>query len=238
MNRYRIRVVIPNSSDKFLNKQKGERKKCASPDCAVDVVCLRAGPESIESAYDEALAAPYILEEVLRAQEEGFDAVSIDCAMDTVIRAAREAVRIPVTSAGEASRLVAMSLCRRFSVVTVMKISSQSIEERIAASGMQSRVASVRYADIRVLALDDSDAVFSTLHRECEAAIREDGAEAIVLGCTGMSTLTGRLTEALGIPVIDPGAASLRLAELLVRMGLQTSKLAFMMPEGTKPIKA
>ena len=223
----RIKVIIPNASVRFRDSQIMERKKAALPGTEVEIVCLPHGPVSIESAYDEAMAAPYIIEEVRKAQEEGYDAVSLDCAMDTVVRAAREAVRIPVTSAGEASYLMAMSLCRKFSVVTVLKSTAAEIRENIARYGFESRVSSVRCADVPVLELSDEKKAYSAILKESKKAVESEGAEVIVLGCTGMSPLARRLQEELDIPVIDPAVASLKLAEIFVSMGITTSGLAY-----------
>ncbi len=194
-NPIRIRVIIPNSSKPFRDSQKADRKSAAGPGVEVDVVCLSGGPESIESACDEALAAPYIIREVTRAQEEGFDAVSLDCAMDTVVRASREAVRIPVASAGEASHIMALGLCRLFSIVTVMDSTAEAIRDNLAKTGLVSRVASVRVANIPVLELKDEERAFAAIFKQAETALKIDGAQAIVLGCTGMSQLAGRLQD-------------------------------------------
>jgi allantoin racemase len=230
----RIRVVIPNSSEEFRNSQIDERKKAALPGTEVDVVCLQHGPVSIESAYDEALAAPYIIEEVRKAEAEGYDAVSLDCAMDTVVRASREVVRIPVTSAGEASYLLAMSLCRRFSVVTVLKSTADEIRENIHTYGFESRVSSIRCADIPVLELNNEERAFSAILKESKKAIKEDGAEAIALGCTGMSPLARRLQQELGVPVVDPAVAALKLAEIFVSMGISTSRISYETQKGKR----
>jgi len=226
----RVKIVIPNSSIKFRDSQVEERKKAASPGNEVEVVCLSHGPVSIESAYDEALAAPYIIEEVKKAEKEGYDAVSLDCAMDTIVRAAREAVTIPVTSAGEASYLLALGLCRKFSVVTVLKSTADEIKENINKYGFGSRVASVRFANIPVLDLKDEENAFKAILAEAKIAIENDGAEGIVLGCTGMSSLAKKLQQELGVPVVDPAVASLRLAEIYVSMGLKTSAIAYEAP--------
>lgn len=229
-----IKVIIPNSSTEFRDSQIEERKKAAAPGSEVEVICLAHGPVSIEAAYDEALAGPYIIEEVKKAETEGFDAVSLDCAMDTVVRASREAVNIPVTSAGESSYLLALGLCSKFSVVTVLRSTADAIKENIRKYGYESRVASVRYADIPVLDLQDENKAFDAILKESKIAIEHEGAEVIVLGCTGMSSLTQRLQESLGVPVIDPAVASLKLAEIYVSMGLTTSKIAYESPSEKK----
>ncbi len=226
----RLKVIIPNSSVPFRDSQIRERVSAASPGCSVEVVCLPHGPVSIESAYDEAIAAPFIVREVEKAEQEGFDAVSLDCAMDTVVRACREAVKIPVTSAGEASYLAAMGLCQRFSVITVLKSTAAAIQDNIRKYGFAERCASVRYARIPVLELKDEEKAFQAIAAEAARAIAEDGAECIVLGCTGMSSLAGRLMGHLGVPVVDPAVAALKLAELYLLMGLTTSRIAYELP--------
>jgi len=226
----KIKVIIPNSSTKFRDSQVEERKKAAAPGNEVDVVCLTHGPVSIEASYDEALAAPYIIEEVKKAEEEGYDAVSLDCAMDTIVRAAREAVKIPVTSAGEASYLLALGLCRKFSVVTVLKSTAEAIKENISKYGFENRVASVRVANIPVLDLKDEKKAFKTILAEAKLALEKDEAEVIVLGCTGMSSLTQKLQKELEVPVIDPAVASLKLAEIYVSMGLTASNRTYEIP--------
>ena len=176
------------------------------------------------------MAAPYIIEEVKKAEKEGYDAISIDCAMDTVVRASREAVKIPVTSAGEASYLLAMGLCNKFSIITVLKSTADTIKESIRKYGISNRVASVRYARIPVLELQNKENAFSAISREAKIAIQMDGAEVIALGCTGMSPLAKRLNRELRIPVIDPAVASLKLAEVFVSMGITTSSIAYEVP--------
>jgi allantoin racemase len=223
----RIRVIIPNSSEPFRAGQVEDRKSLAGPGVELDVVCLPDGPESIESAYDEAMAAPFIIQEVIRAEQEQFHAVSLDCAMDTVVRASRQAVSIPVASAGEASQLLALGLCRTFSIITVMEQTAECIRENLAQSGLAERVASVRVANIPVLQLDDHEAAYTAIFIQAKLAVEQDGAQAIVLGCTGMSAFAAMTQRELNLPVIDPAAAGIRLAESYVRMNLRPSRSAY-----------
>ena len=59
---------------------------------------------------------------------------------------------------------------------------------------------------------------------EIARALEEDGAEAIVLGCAGMTDLARDLEQQAGVPVLDGVACAVQLAESLVRLGLKTSK--------------
>ncbi|MGI9953080.1 aspartate/glutamate racemase family protein [Moorellaceae bacterium AZ2] len=226
----KIKVIIPNSSVEFRDSQVGERKKATASGTEIDVVCLKHGPVSIEASYDEALAAPYVMEEVRKAEQEGYDAISIDCAMDPCLRAAREAVSIPVTSGGESSYLLAMALGCKFSVITVLKSTALAIKENLRKYGWETRVASVRYANIPVLELEDEEKAFRAIVSEARTAIEKDGAEVIVLGCTGMSSLAQKVQQELGVPVIDPAVASLKLAEIFASLRLSQSKVAYSTP--------
>jgi allantoin racemase len=60
--------------------------------------------------------------------------------------------------------------------------------------------------------------------------MEEDGAEVILLACTGMSAYASALTEALGIPVLDPAACALKMAVDFVEMGLSHSKRSYPFP--------
>ena len=55
--------------------------------------------------------------------------------------------------------------------------------------------------------------------------MKNDGAEAIVLGCSGMSRLTDSLSAQFGVPVIDGISSAVVMAEALVSIGLKTSKI-------------
>jgi allantoin racemase len=67
------------------------------------------------------------------------------------------------------------------------------------------------------------------------AAIKEDGAHVLVLGCTGMMGVAKEMEKLLKqdgyeVPVVDPAAASLKFAESLVSMKLKQSRLTYMSP--------
>ena len=110
------------------------------------------------------------------------------------------------------------------------------IEYNLAKYGLLSRCARVRAAEVPVLALEEpgSDARRS-IEKEIERALAEDGAEAIVLGCAGMTDLARDLERKAGVPVLDGVACAVSLAESLVRLGLKTSKLRTYAPPLAKP---
>ncbi len=226
----KIRIVIPNASEAFLRTQIDERRRLASRGVEVSTVCLPSGPVSLESGVDDALVAVPLMQEARRAEQEGCDAVVIDCAADPSVRAVREYVSIPVVSAGEAAFQYALGLGDRFSVVTVLVNTAKLIEDRLRSYGLLSRVASVRSADVPVLGLEDMSRASERILEQSRIAIDSDGADVIVLGCTGMSPVTRHLQNHLEVPVVDPAAAALTLAASLVSMGLTHSRRCYPIP--------
>lgn len=226
----KIRTIMCNSSETFYRAHCGIRQAMSTEALQLEVVNIEKGPQSLESAFDEATATPFILKQVMSAGEAGCDAAVIDCAADPVLRAAREVARIPVVSAGEAGYHAAMMVCDRFSVITVMPATTHLIHENLRKYGFESRAASVRSANIPVLDLENEENAFQAIYAAAQKAVDLDGAEAVVLGCTGMMAIRSRLQEALGIPVIEPLTMAVKYARDLVEAGLRSSRLAYAAP--------
>jgi allantoin racemase len=88
----------------------------------------------------------------------------------------------------------------RFAIVTTLPCSIVPIERLVARYGMADRC-TVRASGVPVLALEDPDSgAFARITAEIEAAIRDDRAEAIILGCAGMADLAQRLSDTFGLP--------------------------------------
>jgi allantoin racemase len=231
----KIRVVVPIITDRFNEAVGREAAGFAAPDTEIDVVSLDKGPASIESFYDEILAAPFITGEVQRAEQERCDGVFITCFGDPGVESSREVVDIPVVGGFQPAALTASLLSDRWSVVTVLERLGPMVRHNARKLGLIENLASVRAVDIPVLSLEDTGMLKDRLLEQAKTAVREDGAEAIVLGCTGMlglaRDLMTDLTDAgLPVPVVDPTAAAIGYLQLLIRAGLVHSKRAYPAP--------
>ncbi|MDH5780971.1 MAG: aspartate/glutamate racemase family protein, partial [Dehalococcoidia bacterium] len=136
---------------------------------------------------------------------------------------------------GSISMLCAADLAHRFSVVTVLENVVTILENRVMEVGLGSKLASVRFINIPVLDLTDVKKLTRALVDESIKAIAEDGAHAIVLGCTGMLGVADDLSDALkkkgyGVPVIYPVAVAVKYLEMLIALGLKQSKKTYMPP--------
>ena len=108
--------------------------------------------------------------------------------------------------------------------------------EQAAIYGLAGKLASVRAIDIPVLELErDMAATARALVDEAARAVRDDGADAIIFGCTGLFGCAGAVREGLlargiDVPVIDPVPTTVAVAAALVRARLAHSKTAFPSP--------
>ncbi|MDT7892290.1 MAG: AroM family protein [Thermoproteota archaeon] len=228
----KVCVIVPILKNEILEEiTYKELENNKRKDTEISIVSLEMGPASIESAYDEEIAAPWILEKVKEAEERKFDAVIIDCMGDPALDAARELVNIPVIGPAQASMLLASMLGERFSIVTVLKNVVPLFWRLARKYGFESRLSSVRYVEVPVLEIENKKADVETkLINESKKAIEEDEADVIILGCTGFIGMARKIQETLHIPVVDPAPAALKLAESLIDLKLTTSKLAYPKP--------
>lgn len=220
----RLLVINPNTTATMTEKIGAAARRVAAPGTEILAVNPGSGPASIEGYYDEAMSLSGLLG--LIAGRDDYDAVIIACFDDTGLDAARCLTDKPVIGIGEAAFHMAAMLSNSFSVVTTLGRSVPAISHNLARYGLATRCARVRASEIPVLDLEDplSDAC-SRIGHEVARAILEDRAEAIVLGCAGMTDLARALSQAHGLPVLDGVVCAVALAEGMVRLGLATSRL-------------
>ncbi|MDK2919480.1 MAG: allantoin racemase [Candidatus Petromonas sp.] len=229
----KIKVIVPIIAKTFEDEVRRELASLATPGVEYDVESLDYGPASIESEYDEAIAVPDILNKVYKAEKEGFDGVILDCFGDPGVRAAREISNLVVFGGFEPPMLIAAGLGDKIAIVTVLQEVIPMINGLISKAGLKDRVAAVRHVDIPVLELIDIQKLKDALFEQSVEAIKQNHAQVIVLGCTGMMGVSNELMERLAeagydIPVVDAFAASLRLTEATISLGLRPSKLTYM----------
>lgn len=234
----KIRIVVPIISDIFNEEVLTETLQFKAPDMEIDVVNLDKGPVSIESRYDDTLAAYNIIDKVVQAEKDGFDGVFIDCFGDPGVEASRELVRIPVVGGFQPAALTASLIASKWSVVSVLPNVIPMISDLARKLGIESNIASIRHINTNVLELQDRNIVQERLLTSMIKAVEQDGAEAIVLGCTGMLGMAQYLSEQMTargtpVPVVDPTAAAIGYLELLIRSRLSQSQLTYQSP----PIK-
>ncbi|GAB4211626.1 MAG: aspartate/glutamate racemase family protein [Synechococcales cyanobacterium] len=227
-----IKVINGNTFAPMTQGIHASAVSVCAPNTTVVTVQPNAGPESLESYYDEALAAPGILEQI-RLDDGVSDAFIIACWGDPALEAARELTTKPVLGIAEASIVIANFLAARWGVISTLDRDLDLLERTIYRAGAGRRCVSIRTTNLKVIETETArEATVNALEVAARLAIIEDKVEAICLGCAGMSGLDHELENRLGIPVIDSVAAAVKLAEAVVGLGKLTSKaLTYRKPE-------
>lgn len=201
--------------------------------CTVTNAQIGCGPASIESAVDEVLAAPGVVDAAIKAEADGAQAIVIDCMLDPGLDAAREAVSIPVIGCGEAAMLSAIG---RFAVVTVLQRQQRAFADLARKYGLADRMTETIGIGVPVLALetDRKIAVDATIRGSKQAV--EHGATCIIFGCTGMLGFADEVTAIFDkIQVVDPLPNAIEAAFLAIGKGQTTDKSIYPAPEA-KPV--
>ncbi|RLE39387.1 aspartate/glutamate racemase family protein [Candidatus Acetothermia bacterium] len=221
----RILVINPNSSKHMTEHIRAEILRIKRDDTEVTVVANTGAPPAIESARDVAQAVPPLLEQVTRANEEGYDAIILACFSDPGLQAAREISDILVLGIEETTLHVAAMLGHKFTILTPLAKRIPAKEREVRGYGLESALASVRSLDLSVSETDaDPEATKARILELARQARDEDGAEVIVLGCAGMVGYAKDVEQELGLVVLDPTSVAFKIAEGLIESGVRHSK--------------
>ncbi|WP_337269172.1 aspartate/glutamate racemase family protein [Oryzifoliimicrobium ureilyticus] len=233
-NTVHVRVLSPLVTRGF--RKLADLKALEYPGIRLSHAQIATGPASIESEFEVAVSVPGTLLEILRAENDGVDAVILDCMGDPGLRASRELSNILVIGPCQTGMHVASMLGHKFSVITVMRRLIPSFENTAALCGLSTKLASVRSVDIPVLDLEkDLTTTVDRLVEEGRKAVEHDGAHALIFGCTGLMGCASGLREGLlkkgiDVPVIDPVPTAVCVAAGLVRASLTQSRTTFPAP--------
>jgi len=205
-----------------------------SSDTEVAFRTLRKGLNKFEAmfySYTNFLGYREILEGVIEAEREGFDAVMIGCFFDPVLKEARQAVNIPVIGAAESSMLMATLMGQKFGVIAISSEAAFDMEDNIRRYGLYTRSIPIRPISAspkeQMLVTKDATLGFEAFKAVSRELIT-DGAEIIIPGCMVMSPamrlapgcpdLPNGIEEIDDVPVMDVVGTQMLIAETMVRL--------------------
>jgi allantoin racemase len=229
-------MLISGLDEEALRRRQESLSTCASPGTDIRLVFTRNAPASVESQAEMEMAAPGILERIALSEQEGADAVVIWGGHDPSVTAARELVSIPVIGPGMASMHIAAALADKFSLLVQLPSVVGIARRQVRDLGLEGRCSGIYPVCVPVLELGKPQ----SFERVKEAAVAsiEEGADAICFGCMALNDHASALSQTLGrshpgVIVIPPGLAAIRLAELVVGIGLTHSKRSYPYPPKT-----
>lgn len=170
-----------------------------------------------------------IVDQIIKAEERGYDAVIIGCYCDPALREARGVVDIPVIGLSEASMSVAQMFGGRFAVVTVWDNYIPIMEKNLRLYGWEKRA--ITRCPIRSFTIDwekfiaaiegRSDEIVAEFEEVARSCI-EDGADIIIVGCgylgPVLTLLNYQEVGGTNVPVIDCSSVGITTAESMAAL--------------------
>lgn len=222
----RILIINPNTSAETATRMQALCREVAEPGTVVEATSIKPRPgfsaHKVFSYVDLAICTPETIKLAWQNRDR-FDGMIVAGFSDVGVDAIKEMLSIPVLGIAEASYHLASLISHRFSVLTGTTKWTPPKDDYVRALGVESKVASFRsYSEWDEN--DSFDELKARLLKVARQAIDEDGAEAVILG-GGPLIGYGKLLQAeLGIPVIDPTVAALKLMETMIGLGYAQSK--------------
>ncbi|GAA2635030.1 aspartate/glutamate racemase family protein [Paractinoplanes durhamensis] len=218
----KLMVINPNTTTSMTDAVVAAARTVARPDTTIVGGTPADGVAGVESHYEEAWGALGVIDQVRKGEEQGIDGYVVACFGDTGVPAARELANGPVVGMTEAALMTAALIAHRFTIVTLPRRTIAHSERVVQALGLGHRC-TVRAVDVPVADLAEGSAHLAEVF--AAEARREPDAEALILGCAGLTDLVGPLTARLGMPVIDGVTAAVPMVEGLIAQGLTASRV-------------
>ena len=212
-----ILLINPNTTQSITDLVLRTAKTFASKGTTLRAVSGAFGPRYIASRVGYAIAGHAAVDAL--ANDTGRkDAVVLACFGDPGLAALKEISPVPVVGMADASILQACALGGRFSIVTGGERWQSMLEDFVASMGLSSRLASVRTvaptgADIA----RNPKAAMALLAKGCQACVKEDRADVVILGGAGLAGLAAQLAGKVDVPLLDGVACAIAMAESLAR---------------------
>ena len=148
----RIKVINPNTDEQMTESIRVTAERCCEKGTEIIAVHSPIGPQSIENYFDEYLAIPGVLQEIIKGdKEEDIDAYVIACFDDPGVPAAREITDKPVIGIAEAAMATMRFIAPSFSIITVLDRSKHMNEKLARELGYSEVLRSVRSTGMSVL---------------------------------------------------------------------------------------
>ena len=227
----------------YAKLMKEHAQRVCEVDTTVDLHGLMPGTFTHDFAPLQSAASPWlyqltclqIVENVIRAQQEGYDAVAMSCFGDPHLDICRSLVDIPVLSASETSLRVASTSAQAFGILVPDEAAAKRARARAKAYGFEARIAIVAACTpgLTEYELERGFSGDATLIARLTEQLRKmvaAGADIIIPaeGVLNSVLVHNRISHVDGVPVFDSFGSVMASAEMLVKLhrstGLRNAK--------------
>ena len=231
----RLLFINPNISESVSELIGSEARRAASRDTEISVLTAPFGVAYIETRF-EALIGAYATATLAAEHHAKHDAIVVAAFGDPGLAGLREALPIPVLGLTESALMSASMLGQRYSIVAISRRITAWYRETVEANGLGQRLASIRHldqplADIGRVQEDHAERLVSL----CERAVKEDGADVIVLAGAPLAGLARTVRDRIPVPVVDGVSSAVRHAETLVALNPRPASAGSFAPPPVKP---
>jgi len=227
--RVRVAFVIGDYPEDQFRLRAEAAQRYASEEVEVGILRVPARPFDGLGPAEIQAAAPVFHDAFRRAEREGYDAVVPLGMLDLGVDGGRSAVDIPVIAPLQATLHVAAQVGDRFGVVCYHPSAIPRHRAQCQAYGMEKWIAGRRASGYYVQHIaGNKDKMVESFLCAARDLIEKDGAEVIIPQGITQCPVQMRaewLTEQLGVPVVEGIGAPIRLAALLVSLGLKHSRI-------------
>jgi Asp/Glu/hydantoin racemase len=214
----RILLLNPNTTESVTDLLLAAGRQVASRDTVLIPCTATRGVPYIATRAEAQIGGAVALE-MLAERQGSIDAAIIAAFGDPGLLGARELFDFPVVGMAEAAMLTACMLGRRFAIVTFARALGPWYEECVAMHGLEDRCAGIRMLDGAFRSISDvqheKEAVLVEL---ANRAVRDDGADVVILAGAPLAGLASKVKDRIPVPVVDQVAAAVKQAEALVAL--------------------
>jgi allantoin racemase len=209
--RRHILLINPNTSASITAALVVEARRLGGDKAEVEGVTAPFGSAVLECRAELVVAAHAVLEAI--AAHTHFDAAVIGAFGDPGLEAAQDIAQAPVFGLGRSGLGAAAAAGRRFAIVTIGAQMRREIERAVAGQGLSNQLVAIRFLEGAVLEVARDRGAFSeALVGLANACVKENGAEAILLGGAPFAGMSVELAARIVVPVFDGLASAMQNA--------------------------
>ncbi|MGD9863456.1 MAG: aspartate/glutamate racemase family protein [Pseudodonghicola sp.] len=219
----RLLLVNPNMTVALTDRMTTIARALAGSRAEIVPLTASRGFPYIASSAEAQIAGGIALE-MIAENLAGIDAVVIAAFGDPGLVGAREIFDLPVVGMAEAAVMTAAMMGERFAVVTFSPQMTPWYSDCVEGTGLASRFTGVRTpATPEVDVARAATGLRSDLIALANQAVREDGADVVILGGAPLAGLAQEIAGEVPAIVLDPISVAVAQAMTLASLGAQFS---------------
>lgn len=221
----RIVLANPNSTEALTETCAVLARQAASAGTLIESWTNHEGPPAVDSMYGDYMAGRP-LARALALLSPPPDALVLAGFGNYGTGAVKEVLQAPVVSMAEAAMAIAVPLCHRFAIVTTAARMIPYTEDVVQLAGFSQRCAAVRAVELPPIGAAPADGrgVVGDLSDAVATLVADTRADLVILGGARLSPYAAALRPRSPVPIIEPVACAVQMAEALVRLGLAQSR--------------